>query len=123
MADQTFCVKMARPDDRDLDAATDLMCVLDSLSRGYYPTDPKDKAQGAEAPMWFDSGDQEHLEHLHAILQSIMERAPGFQGRVMMGMAVVCAPGNNIIDPQADCLELSPHLKAAVKAEQEKVPA
>jgi len=110
MADETFQLQIARPDHGDLDAATDLMVILDDLSKGYYPTEPK--AQGVESPTWFDEDDYEHLAHLYTLLRGIMERAPGFQGRVMLGMSVVCSPSNNIIDPTSDVLELSPHLKA-----------
>lgn len=102
-------MKMAKPSARDIDAAGDLMALLSDLSRGYYPD------RDADGPTYFDSDDFEHLKRLHQLIESLLERAPGFPGRVIGGMCyVICWDHNCILDPAQDVLDLHPDLRAGL---------
>lgn len=103
-------MKMAKPTSRDIDAAGTLMQVLNDLSSGYYPFYEKD------APNYFDQDDPQHLRRLYDGLDELLERAPGFQNRVIGGMCfVICWDRNGILDPSDDCLELHPDLRAGLE--------
>lgn len=102
-------MKMARPSARDIDAAGDLMALLNDLSRGYYPF------REPGSPSYFDPDDREHLLRLYEGLDQLLERAPGFAGRVIGGMCyVICWDHNAILDPADDCLSLHPDLVAGL---------
>lgn len=104
-------MKVARADAKDLDAGMMLLGLLDTVSRGYYPSDTDDEDDG---PLHFDSEDPEHLAQLWKRLEKCFDAAPGFQGRVIFGAATLMDPRNSVIDPEADCLELHPTLMAAM---------
>ncbi len=103
-------MKVARADAKDLDAGMMLLGLLDTVSSGYYPSDTDDEDDG---PLRFDSEDPTHLAQLWKRLNACFDAAPGFQGRVIFGAATLMDPRNKVIDPEADCLELHPALKAA----------
>lgn len=108
-------MKMAKADKADIDAAGDLMVILNSLADGYYPVlgDPDD-----DTPTFFDPDDRAHLRHLYDLIAGLLDRAPGFQGRIIAGMAyVILYSKNEIIDPDSDTLDLHPkHVRNAVDA-------
>lgn len=108
-------MKMAKASERDIGAAGNLMGILDDLSRGSYPTlDEPD----ASTPDRFDPDNGEHLRALYDLLDGLLDKAPGFQGRVIGGMCyVILWDKNKIIDPDADTLELHPHLVSALHDE------
>ncbi len=110
-------MKMAKADNADIDAAGDLLVILNTLADGYYPVlgEPAD-----DTPTFFDPDERQHLRHLHDLLAGILDRAPGFQGRIIAGMAyVIMHEKNEIIDPDADTLELHPkHVQNALDAER-----
>lgn len=109
-------MKVARADAKDLDAAMMLLGLLDTVSSGYYPSDTDDEDDG---PLRFDSEDPEHLGQLWKRLEACFDAAPGFQGRVIFGAATLMDPRNEVIDPDADCLELHPKLRVAMKAAEQ----
>lgn len=106
-------VRMAKASESDMDAGYDLMHVLSDLDRGYYPELPDDRKP--DAPIFFDEDDREHLEHLHSVLKKIIDKAPGFMGRVMGGMSCFLNPANAVIDPAADTIEFHPGLRRHVE--------
>lgn len=100
-------MRMAKADEKDCDAAYELMSILDNLDRGYYPARESDE----DAPTFFEADDRDHLQFLHKRLEELMERAPGFIGRIVVGYcAVILNPENKIVDPDDDCLSLHPEL-------------
>lgn len=106
-------VRMAKADEKDMDAGYYLMNVLDDLDRGYYPElhDERDP----NAPDFFDEDDRAHLQHLHGLLKKILDKSPGFMGRVMGGMSCFLNPVNAVIDPDADTIEFHPGLRRHVE--------
>lgn len=97
-------MKMAKASARDIDMAMDLIGVLDDIERGYFPyrfSDPD-----VESTEWIDTDDQEQYARLVDGLKNLLCR--GSIGRVIMGMAVVCDPKNECIDPDADYIEHHP---------------
>jgi len=103
----TFGVRMAKATVTDLDAGFALAGVMESLAKGYYPTGGEAEAEGA--PLHFDSDNIEHLQHLHELLLRIERRGSLF--RVVGGLATLLSPGNNIVDPDDDCIALHPRFK------------
>lgn len=110
-------MKMAKADEKDIDAAGDLLVILNTLADGYFPVlgEPED-----DTPDHFDPDNRQHLRHLYDLLAGLLDRAPGFQGRVIAGMAyVIMYSENEIIDLNADTLELHPkHVQNALDAER-----
>ncbi|OQA30036.1 MAG: hypothetical protein BWY57_03097 [Betaproteobacteria bacterium ADurb.Bin341] len=97
-------MKMAKASPEDLDMALDLISVLDDIERGFFPhrfSDPD-----SEMSEWLDFTNREQYGRLIDNLRRLLNR--GSIGRVIMGMAVVCDPSNECIDPDADCIEHHP---------------
>lgn len=104
-------MKMAKPSERDIDAAGDLMALLDQIDRGDYPGDQED------APDYFDVDDREHLRAFYDAVMATLEKAPGYPCRVIGGMCyVIMYDKNEIIDPASDVIELHPKLVSALAA-------
>lgn len=100
-------MKVARADENDFEAALQLLGLLDTVSKGYYPSDPDGEEH---APLRFDEDDPAHLMKLWARLKACLDHAPGFQGRVIFGGLTLMDPRNRIIDEQADVIQLHPTL-------------
>ena len=97
-------MKIAKASSADIDMALDLIGVLDDIERGHFPyrfSDPE-----SESTEWLDTTDRQQYERLIDQLRRLLNR--GSIGRVIMGMAVVCDPMNECIDPEADCIEHHP---------------
>ena len=97
-------MKMAKASPEDIGMALDLIGVLDDIERGYFPhrfSDPD-----SEISEWLDFTSREQYGRLIDNLRRLLNR--GSIGRVIMGMAVVCDPSNECIDPDADCIEHHP---------------
>jgi hypothetical protein len=114
-------MKMAKPSEQDIDAAGDLMALLNTLDRGYYPADEDQE----NAPTFFDEEDPEHLRAFYDKVKATLDRAPGYQGRVIGGMCyVIMWDKNEIVDPDSDTIDLHPKLvKALQVAEQSATTA
>lgn len=96
-------MKMAKASQADLDMALDLISVLNDIEDGQFPGrfDPD-----SESTEWLDSNDSQQCDKLIDNLRRLLNR--GSIGRVIMGMAVVCDPSNECIDPDADTIEYHP---------------
>lgn len=105
-------MKVASASKADIDAALRLLGILDALSRGYYPSVAE---EGADAPLYFDDDNSEHLHHLWVLIRQCLDAAPGFQGRVIFGAATLMDPANEVLDPNCDVIELHPRLREALK--------
>lgn len=101
-------MNIAKASAQDLEAAMKLLGLLDTVSGGYYPSDPD--SDGHDDPLRFDEGDRAHLDQLWKRLKSCLDMSPGFQGRVIFGGVTMMDPRNRIIDEQADVLQLHPRL-------------
>jgi len=105
-------MKMAKADEKDIDAAGDLMSILDAISRGHYPA--KDGEENA--PDHFDEHDYDHLRAFYDRVNETLDKAPGYPGRVIGGMCyVILYDKNEIVDPNADVIELHPKLQDALE--------
>lgn len=102
---KTYSIRMAKADKEDLDAAYQIMNLLDSMSRGYYPSSEEG------TPMFFDSEDVDHLHFLHQRIIEIAENSGGVS-RVVGAAGILLNEENGLIDPNEDCIELHPVLKA-----------
>lgn len=97
-------MKMAKASPADIDMALDLISVLDDIESGYFPHRFGD--QESESIEWIDTTNRQQYGRLIDGLKRILMR--GSIGRVIMGMAVVCDPKNECIDPDAECIEHHP---------------
>lgn len=97
-------MKMAKASEADLSMALDLISVLDDIERGAFPhrfSEPE-----SESTEWLDTDDCQQYDRLIDNLRRLLNR--GSIGRVIMGMAVVCDPANECIDPDDDCIAHHP---------------
>lgn len=98
-------MRVAKATRTDIDASFELLGLLDSISKRYYPT--ADDGQ-TDTPVFIDEHDPEHLAHVWRLLCKIIDKAPGFQGRVIFGFATLADPRNKILNPDLDHIELHP---------------
>ena len=98
-------MKMAKASDADIDMAMTIANILDDIDRGYFPSKLA-ADEDSEETEWIDTNDREQYERLIEGLQKVLAQGSIF--RVIWGMAVVCDPRNECIDPDADCIEHHP---------------
>lgn len=103
-------MKIARADEKDIDAGLKLLALLDTVSSGYYPSTGNDE----DDPTHFDPDNKDHLAQLWKRLDNIFDSAPGFQGRIIFGGVTLLDPRNEVVDPDDDCIALHPKLKKAM---------
>lgn len=100
-------MKMAKASSADLDMAMDVANVLEDLERGYFPTKlQSDEDAESEEVEWIDTNDRQQYERLIFGLKHLLNK--GSIGRVIWGMAVICDPSNECIDPDASTIEHHP---------------
>jgi hypothetical protein len=105
-------MKMAKPSERDIDAAGDLMCILNDIDKGYYP----ERATTENAPTFFDEEDPEHLRAFYDAVKATLDKGPGYPGRVIGGMCyVIMWDKNEIVDPSSDTIDLHPKIVGALQ--------
>lgn len=108
-------MKMAKPSARDVEAAEELLQVLqliDARFGGPWPDpDAPESLEDALNHEAFDSDNERHLKALYNNLARLLRTAPNFHGRVISGMChVIMNEKNQIIDPESDVIDLHPHL-------------
>lgn len=107
-------MKMAKASERDIEMALELSRTIEELMKGYFPDDGEDV-------VIFDP--QDHYD-CHKAIDLIFEVAcRGSLFRVVLGMAVVLDPKNEVVDPDADHLELHPKHKKALEQRDELLAA
>ncbi len=100
-------MKMAKASQADLDMAMDVANVLEDIERGFFPTKlQSDEDAESEQIEWIDTNDRQQYERLIYGLKQLLNK--GSIMRVIFGMAVVCDPSNECIDPDATTSEHHP---------------
>ena len=113
-------MKMDKASERDINAAGDAMSVLSDISRGYYPKRDGDECKD----MFFDEEDPKHLRKFYDLMNATLEAAQGWPTRVIGGMCyVILFDKNQIVDPDADVLELHPRFAQVAKERDELMAA
>ena len=102
-------IRMAKASKEDMDTVFRLMHLVDAIGDGYCPSNEEG------APTFFDDDDREHLQALCRKILEIADNSGGIH-RVVGAASIILNPQNNLIDPDDNCIELSPDLKAAQKA-------
>ena len=112
-------MKMAKASEQDIDAAGDAMSLLNCISSGYYPSSAGDDCEDS----FFDEDNPKHLRKFYDLMYATVDKAPGWPGRVIGGMCyVILFDKNQIVDPDADVLELHPRF-GRVKQERDELLA
>lgn len=110
-------MKMAKPTPRDIEAAGELLGILETINcrfGGPWPTDgPASLDEALKADdgnsVAFDADNRQHLKGLYNSLAKLLRTAPNFHNRVIGGMCyVILYDMNQIVDPDADTLEMHP---------------
>lgn len=110
-------MKMAKPSERDIDAAGNAMSLLNAIDRGDYPA----REDEEDAPNCFDEDDPDHLRRFYDAMMGTLKAGPGWPGRVIGGMCyVIMFKENEILDPESDVLDLHPKF---VKQEEQLAAA
>lgn len=111
-------MKMAKASEADLNMAMDVANVLDDIERGYFPsTLIVGEEADSENVEWIDTADREQYQRLIYGLKLLLNQ--GSISRVIWGMAVVCDPANECIDPDADTIEHHPKRQQLEKQVEE----
>jgi hypothetical protein len=106
-------MKMARASDEDIEAALKVSRILEDLDRRYMPSDGD-----SEELEFFDRDDAEQCQKIVGMLLDATRYTSLF--RVVFGMAVVLDPRNELLDPDADTIEMHPKIVAALEAVEKK---
>ncbi|MDZ7920661.1 hypothetical protein [Rhodoferax sp.] len=117
-------MKMAKASTADLDMAMELSNFLDDLDRGYLPAQAQSEdAKASDSIACLDADDGSQCSRVVAELRKILNK--GSISRVIFGMAVVCDPRNELLDPDVDTLEVHPKFAKllAAKAPNQTTPA
>lgn len=102
-------MKMAKASQEDIEMTLELCRSLEDLEKGYLPAALS--GEDEELPIWYD--EEEDSDRVVQHLLAIFRKGSAF--RVAFGMAVMLDPRNEVVDPDADCLELHPKFDAAMK--------
>jgi hypothetical protein len=105
-------MKMAKASKQEIDAAIELINLLDEFHRGNLP-DEDDEEIASER---FDESNREHLHLFYERVMAIMEANPGGMFRVVFGFATLMS--NDVVDPQLDYLDHHPRIVAAIEREE-----
>lgn len=109
-------MKMAKANEADIDMALDLANALEDIERGCFPAKFNDPE--SDDIEWLVTNGSEQYQRLIDGLQRILAKGSLF--RVVYGMAVVCDPSNELLDPEADTLEHHP-IRQKLEAEREEL--
>lgn len=96
-------MKMAKATPADIEMAMTLVTYLNDIDRGQMPDALSSDAELIE---WLDLDDAEQTKRLLVGIRKLLDQ--GSISRVVWGMAAVCDPANECIDPDANTLEHHP---------------
>lgn len=102
-------MKMAKANERDMEAALAVCRIIDALDDGLLPDDMTD----GDDLVWFED------KHAAKVVEHLLKAIKGASlFRVCFGMTVLLDPSNEIVDPEAHALELHPkHQRNAEEVE------
>lgn len=117
-------MKMAKPSGDDIQAAEELMQILQLIDARFGgPWANPDAGDSIsellqDGEKEFDGENITHLQTLYNNLARLLRCTPNFYGRVISGMChVIMYPKNEILDPESDCIDLHPRFaQLAVEA-------
>ena len=98
-------MKLAKPNERDLNGAIDVARIIDDLSKGWFPSDD-------EGDHEFDIMDSAHCRKALDILIGISDECSLM--RAAMTTLVLCDPANKTIDRDSDYVDHHPEVKEAM---------
>jgi len=100
-------MKMAKASETDIRMALDLASALEEIESGYFPTNLQANCDAEiETSERIDTTDRQQYERLIWGLQNLLRTGSLF--RVVFGMAVICDPANELINPDTNVLEHHP---------------
>ena len=101
-------MKMAKASEADLKLAMNLCSALDALTGRWGATMPEaiQQPEGNSDTEYFDPDDSEQCKRVVAYLSELAGSASLM--RVVWGMVVLLDPNNEIVNPDADTLEIHP---------------
>lgn len=108
-------MKMAKANEHDLTAALDISSAIESLHNGHLP----DAMSNTDDIEYYD--ERKHAAAVIEHLLKITENASLF--RVSFGMTVLLDPRNELVDPDADTLEVHPKYQKALEQRDELLAA
>lgn len=115
-------MKMAKPSARDIEAAEELLQILQMIDARFGgPWANPDAGESLSELLQdgeeeFDCDNTLHLQTLYNNLARLLRTTPAFYGRVISGMChVIMYEKNQIIDPDSDCIDLHPRFAEAAK--------
>lgn len=109
-------MKMAKASPADLEAAMDVVRILESLDRGLMPSEMAEDED--EDGSYFDTDDSGDCKKALNLLLDAADK--GSIGRVVYGMFVLLDPNNEAIDPNLDYIEHHPKRIEADKVRQQR---
>ena len=104
-------MKMAKLSEADLEMAMELSQFVEKLVDGYCPKQALEEPDSEDIE-WLDFDDHKQLQRVIDALTQIAKKGSIF--RVTFGMAVLCDKRNELLDPDADTLEIHPKYAALV---------
>lgn len=111
-------MKMAKPSAQDIEAAEELMHVLQLIDARWGGPWPHPDAGESLSKLLdgeedaFDCDDLTHLQTLYNNLARLLRTSPAFHARVISGMChVIMNEKNEILDPESDCIDLHPRFQ------------
>jgi len=100
-------MKLATPNEQDINGALEVARILSDLSSGWFPSNDADE------DVEFDIGDGDDCRKALEMLIDIENKCTLM--RAAMTTLVLCDPRNKVIDHSIDYLDHHPEIKAAVE--------
>lgn len=101
--------QVAMPTGADMEAAHEILAIINNISRGYYPGD-RDTYTAAQLP--FSPANPDHLRALYDKLKASIDKAPAGLHRVVWGFDMLIQ--TDILDATTTTVELHPRIGRAL---------
>ena len=101
--------QVAMPTGEDMEAAHEILAIINNLSRGYFPYD-RDNYTAAQLP--FSAANPDHLRALYDKLKACIDKAPAGLHRVVYGFDMLIQ--TDILDASTTTVELHPRIGRAL---------
>ncbi|MBI0331713.1 hypothetical protein [Burkholderia plantarii] len=105
---------MAKATTRDLEQVMLLADLLESISKGFYPSlDTEVNESCDDTPRFFDERDLQHIQFLFQRVKACLDAAPGGLFRIVVGYQTIL--DNSVLDPDSPLLALHPRFATALE--------